>query len=593
MTIQIQHEIGSDLTLTQATAYELHGIGLNVFPLLIGKKLPCFSWSRMQTTRLHPTHHKYGVHAVFAGRCNIGVMCGHTSGNLFIIDLETPEAFEYHLNQIRERHIPVFASETARGGHIWLRCAEGEVSNIASGSISDGELRGSNSYIVAPPSVHPTGAFYEWYIREVAAPPLVSIAHIDWLVDGNNAPIKLELVTKSEKTRTGYSRTVQEYLDNGHNLPEGSRNDRAFKATCALISSGIDEDQASELIMPVAMASGLSERESHDIVRKAYKNYGSGEQNEQNRKPLAWEYALAFAESHNWSGRTSSTDRSVMLAFIERARIGTNNASFRASYRELAQLARCTLVTIQASIKRLISEGFVCHQGNDKLSNATLWTFTETVLTEGKKICETNTLNTRGRSSVIVSQKTDAIERGALGQTGWRIYQTLLSSESPMRVKDIALEAGLTANQVYNFLSTGESHNDTLLRSKLVEKVGKGWIAHPATDEELDKLIAIPAGKFGNGEKRSQQFANDRSIYIGNLVLASRYKYDRANLMSDTMYLTDFQIDGQDILTNSTLRTGDTNRLSNHNLWEEWLESLPTTTEVFLNEDYEFEMSLE
>jgi hypothetical protein len=64
-------------------------------------------------------------------------MCGRTSGNLLVIDCETNERFADQIRQVREWDIPLFTVKTARGGHIWLRCAEGEVKNLSLGELEE------------------------------------------------------------------------------------------------------------------------------------------------------------------------------------------------------------------------------------------------------------------------------------------------------------------------------------------------------------------------------------------------------------------------------------------------------------------------
>ncbi|MEO1646522.1 MAG: bifunctional DNA primase/polymerase, partial [Chloroflexota bacterium] len=120
------------LTDTQRTAYALYDMGLNVMPQPHSRKggLP---WKRLQYGRLHRDDRSYGLRNLFAGDCNLAVMCGASSGNLFVIDCESEDSFIYHLNAMRRRSIPLWAVRTARGGHIYLRATNGEVANVEPG----------------------------------------------------------------------------------------------------------------------------------------------------------------------------------------------------------------------------------------------------------------------------------------------------------------------------------------------------------------------------------------------------------------------------------------------------------------------------
>src|SRR6187549_2448856 len=88
--------IRQSLSPIQDTALYLYNLGLNVFPQPHGKKagLP---WRRLQYSRLHPTDPLVGIQALTAGKCNLAVMCGSTSRNLFVIDCESILALNTHI----------------------------------------------------------------------------------------------------------------------------------------------------------------------------------------------------------------------------------------------------------------------------------------------------------------------------------------------------------------------------------------------------------------------------------------------------------------------------------------------------------------
>src|SRR5690606_18635258 len=148
----------------QRQAYALYDIGLNVLPQPIARKggLP---WKRLQYSRLNRDDANYGLRNLFAGECNLAVMCGATSGNLFVIYCESNDSFLYHLQQMRDNDIPIWAVQTARGGHIYLRAKNGEVHNIETGILCDTEIKGRGGYLLAPPSIHPSGMVYPWIVQ--------------------------------------------------------------------------------------------------------------------------------------------------------------------------------------------------------------------------------------------------------------------------------------------------------------------------------------------------------------------------------------------------------------------------------------------
>ncbi|MCU0513987.1 MAG: bifunctional DNA primase/polymerase, partial [Anaerolineae bacterium] len=259
------------LSSIQQQAYKLFHAGLNVFPLPHGAKAG-YPWKPLQYTRLHRTHHFLGIIPLFAGACNIGVMCGATSGNLFVIDCESHEIFMQHIAALQNRRIPVWAVLTARGGHIYLRCREGEVANIRPGILPFAELRGQHGYVLAAESLHPAGSVYTWLLQEGDLPPMVEAARINWLVDRRGLPVELTVVPNRLNRHTRWtqmmvspfsnlSKTTKEYLAEGHRIPEGSRNNRLFAAACDLAGNDYDQSEIEALLVPLALVSGLPQHE--------------------------------------------------------------------------------------------------------------------------------------------------------------------------------------------------------------------------------------------------------------------------------------------------------------------------------------------
>lgn len=81
---------------------------------------------------------------------------------LVVVDIDEPGGFDL-------THAPTPTVRTARVWHLYFR---GHVHGVHARSW--GELRGSGSYVVAPPSIHETGHVYEWTvgIGEAALVPL-------------------------------------------------------------------------------------------------------------------------------------------------------------------------------------------------------------------------------------------------------------------------------------------------------------------------------------------------------------------------------------------------------------------------------------
>lgn len=158
--------------------------GLRVFPLRPRDKRPVqFSAGfPMATTDLDtvvgwwtgklplpPRERKAGdpdrLPKAFAGpACNIGIATGAGSG-FFVLDLDGEAGLDALLS-LAQRHgkLPVTPRQsTGKGGHLLFAWPEGQgVSNSASRIAPGVDVRGEGGYIVAAPSIHPSGRAYAW-----------------------------------------------------------------------------------------------------------------------------------------------------------------------------------------------------------------------------------------------------------------------------------------------------------------------------------------------------------------------------------------------------------------------------------------------
>ena len=99
---------------------------------------------------------------------NVGIATGEKSGGLFVLDFDVDESKGENgldtLHDWESEHgeLPeTVSSETGRGGMHLLYRAERVVKNSANPAAGV-DVRGKGGYIVAPPSVHPSGAVYAW-----------------------------------------------------------------------------------------------------------------------------------------------------------------------------------------------------------------------------------------------------------------------------------------------------------------------------------------------------------------------------------------------------------------------------------------------
>lgn len=140
-------------TLLEASIEYLKS-GVSIIPLR-GKLCALKSWSMAQQyrasekvlTQWHQTRLLHGV----------GIVCGAVSGNLVVLDFDSHDAiseFEAEFPALQDTLI--VSSGSRRGAHFYYYVDELPPTTL----IKNYELRAAGTYVVAPPSPHPSGNLY-------------------------------------------------------------------------------------------------------------------------------------------------------------------------------------------------------------------------------------------------------------------------------------------------------------------------------------------------------------------------------------------------------------------------------------------------
>jgi putative DNA primase/helicase len=135
---------------------------------------------------------------------NIGIATGSESG-IVVIDIDLPAAVA-SLDVLIDMGLPVtLAGVTGGGGlHLIYMCADDTLGNSAGrlpgieGELSGIDLRANGGYIVAPPSIHRSGATYAWLDEDVAIAPAP-----EWLQQPERTYVSLGGVAAVELTGDG------------------------------------------------------------------------------------------------------------------------------------------------------------------------------------------------------------------------------------------------------------------------------------------------------------------------------------------------------------------------------------------------------
>lgn len=516
-------------------AFELLLMGLNVFPQPHAQK-GGWPWKPLQYTRVHPLL----LTLLFDGYCNYAVMTGRTSGNLFVIDCETRDTFEEQAYMLHRHGIPMYSVLTGGpkgGGHFYLRCINGEIANIPpSKEMKDLEVRGSRCYVLAPPSVHPVSGFhYEWHHRQTKHIPVVDIQQIPWLpltLTNRQALYREDrlYLHGSDEILRNLAKSTINFIYAG--APEGTRNNRFFAALCDMIGNEIDEDIIETLLVSAAERSGLGHREIRYTIRSA-----NSKTREPSRPPKPvtipqtpelkeWQKALLWAHNHKWTGRTGQSDRATFLALCERAKMySSEKGTFRASTREVAELAQLRRATVSESIHRLLAAGYIIGYGEDIDTRARLFRFKDFERELLRERTSNYPWSVGGWAAYAAYEreilfKHDAFERNALGKTAMLVWQRLSYVRRSMKPSQIAEMCDLNVDQVYRALKKLE-------RFKLAKKQARGWTAAKMSQKWLEENVAKVSGTSGRMKARKERHQIERSIHAGWNLLDIRNSEDR------------------------------------------------------------------
>jgi hypothetical protein len=196
-------------------------LGLNVIPIIAKSKKPNLKeWKSWQTEWVpDETIEEWLRKGLFQ---NIGIICGKISGNLVVVEFDKRENYPKFFKRDIENETLV--SESRRGFHVYLR------SKLPLRSFKikqlDVEIRSEGNFVVAPPSIHPSGHVYRFVNPEVK-----TILEV--------TDIKEAIWQKAEKLGVQRQESFLEFRDDPpcikkilNGVEEGIRDECAIRLAC-------------------------------------------------------------------------------------------------------------------------------------------------------------------------------------------------------------------------------------------------------------------------------------------------------------------------------------------------------------------------
>jgi len=158
--------------------------GYSVIPIRYRDKKPLVRWEEYQKRR--PTEEE--LKKWFTNdQVSIAIVCGRVSGNLVVLDFDIKEKFKDFEKELPEKWKNIFNNtqlgESGKGLHFYFRLKDPELLPGPKVRVREDvelDIRGEGSYVLVPPSVHPSGKRYKW----IRGPPEYSpyeLSREEWL----------------------------------------------------------------------------------------------------------------------------------------------------------------------------------------------------------------------------------------------------------------------------------------------------------------------------------------------------------------------------------------------------------------------------
>jgi len=203
----------------------------NFLPLKFKDKLPCIpEWKSLQFRKI--TQEEITMYFRNGTERNVGFICGNISNGVFVIDFDNIPLFDLFKEQFGE---PTRIAKTGKGYHAYFKSNQPirkqsldifDKNNQFFGHI---DIQGEGSYVVMPPSIHPSGAAYTWINDKP-----VQVMNVD---DLQLKSFLQQMIMKGGLHLGDKQSSPTAFLDGAN---EGGRNVAGIKYASYLRSIGLD-----------------------------------------------------------------------------------------------------------------------------------------------------------------------------------------------------------------------------------------------------------------------------------------------------------------------------------------------------------------
>lgn len=208
-----------------------HKQGITVIPVKEKDKRPNIStWADYQ--HMQPDDKKIQFWLDQGKFENIGIVCGIASNNLVVIDIDDETIVEKIGIDLKKVHDQGnWVVKTGKGYHIYCKHKDNPEDTKKHDDLHI-EYRANACYVVAPPSVHPSGHQYEFLFDKT----------MEDLKPLKESDVKLTF-DQMVKKLGGTKKLIWVKDDLKKGVSKGSRNDSAFRLACIYRDKGLDPSE--------------------------------------------------------------------------------------------------------------------------------------------------------------------------------------------------------------------------------------------------------------------------------------------------------------------------------------------------------------
>ena len=480
--------------LTTALAY--HETGYNVLPLAPGGKEAVAKYTQWER-RPQPAswverrfaHHDGG---------NIAIMGGVTSQPArrlfpFYVDCDTQRAWAEFSPECQTRKL-----RTPRGGHAHFLAHKPVISRkyAAHGF----EIRGRGQYVMAPPSIHPSGLAYSFLDPDEPIAVADSLPFVDLQFDDIPTDYTPALPRLAQRILRSDTATLARY-------PTRSEIDGALVLSLVNAGKGLAEIVAilDAATYPSHYRS-LPEKQRYRWLFGTYskcKELGDTPEWQASQAELAQcrAYVVALPHAEITTRRTGVTDKAVLLAHIGAAQ-AAGSFAYHLSERAGCEVAQCGNVTFTRATGRLVLAGWLAKREPSTVTLARRFELVRTNFRHSHTttvVCECLNSDTTARSAGCFEYHRKAsggVGRGP-GETFVALQRLGVASHD-----ELAQATGFA-------LRTVKRHVLALVSVGLADETG-GVVSPTGIDGEL---VGDLLGTLKIGARRRERHARQRAAW--------------------------------------------------------------------------------